>query len=193
MSEENTTEKTILENFYSEREPDEKAATMSDLLPVTPKTGAPEGAAYFMEFADVTVKLSEKHPDWPYVNARLKVVEPDDYENQGFYTFFWLPPVYNDMDEKELKKVGRQTDGLYYNIDTICGEGVANSLFEGVNDQDTAVEAMEKLADLLDEERAVVTVRIQTPNKARQAQGYTDKFNSVKGYANAATWEGEDI
>jgi len=192
MTTENT-EKTILENFYSEREPDEKAAQPNNLLPDKEKEGAPENAAYFMEFADVTVKRSEKHPDWPYVNARLKVVEPDDYENQGFFTFFWLPPVYDDMDEKELKKVGRQVDGLLYNIDTICGEGVGTSLFEGVNDQDTAVEAMEKLADLLDEERAVVTVRIQTPNKDRQAQGYTDKFNSVKAYANATTWEGEDI
>ena len=59
MTTENT-EKTILENFYSEREPDEKAATMSDLLPVTDKEGAPEGATYFMEFADVTVQRSEK-------------------------------------------------------------------------------------------------------------------------------------
>ena len=193
MSEENTTEKTILENFYSEREPDEKAAQSNNLLPDKEKEGAPEGAAYFMEFADVTVKRSEKHPDWPYVNARLKVVEPDDFENQGFFTFFWLPPVYDDMDAKELKKVGRQIDGLLYNIDTICGEGIGTSLFSTVNDQDTAVEAMEKLADLLDEERAVVTVQIRKPNKARQNQGYTDDFNSVKAYAHAETWEGEDI
>ncbi len=192
MTTENT-EKTILENFYSEREPDEKAAQPNNLLPDKEKAGAPKGAAYFMEFADVTVKRSEKHPGWPYINARIKVVEPDDFENQGFFTFFWLPPVYDDMDEKELKKVGHQIDGLLYNIDTICGDGVGASLFGTVNDEETAVEAMEKLADLLDEERAVVTVRIQTPNKDRQAQGYTDQFNSVKAYANAASWEGEDI
>ena len=192
MTTENT-EKTILENFYSQREPDEKAAQSNNLLPDKEKDGAPEGAAYFMEFADVTVKRSEKNNDWPYVNARLKVVEPDDFENQGFFTMFWLPPVYSDMDDKELKKAGKQTDGLMYNIDTICGEGVATSLFDGVNDQDTAVEAMEKLADLLDEERAVVTVQIRKPNKSQRDQGYTDDKNAVKAYANAGTWEGEDI
>ncbi len=191
MSDEET--KTILINFYSERAPDERAASMGNLLPDKEKDGAPEGSAYLMEFADLEVRKSERNGNWPYVNGRLKVVEPDDFENQGFFTMFWLPPVFEGMDEKEVKKAARQTDGLFFNIDTILGDGTAVELFGEVCDQDTAVEGMEKLADMLDEERAVVTVQIRKPSKTQREQGYTDDRNSVKSYASADSWEGEDL
>jgi len=189
MTTENT-EKTILENFYSERTP--VAPDNTNLLPSN-GAKAPKGGKYFMEFSNVEVRKSERNGDWPYVNSLVKVIEPTFFENRGFFTMFWLPPVYPEMDDTEREKAGVMTDNLLYNIDTICGDGVGISLFGEVNDRETAIEAMEKLADLLDEERAVVEVVTRTPNKARQAQGYTDKFNAAKSYANATTWEGEDI
>jgi len=196
MSNSDEETKTILENWYSERQPDEKAEAavqMGQLLPDKEKEGAPDGNLYLMEFADVTVKKSEsdKNPGWPFVNTRLKVVEPDDFENRGFFTMFWLPRAHEGMEEKEVKAMARDTDALFYRIDTILGEGTAVDLFGEVHDIETATDGMERLADMLDEETAVVCVRIATPSKKQQDQGYKDKRNAVKSYANASEWEGE--
>ena len=62
-----------------------------------------------------------------------------------------------------------------------------------LNDIETANDGMERLADLLDEERAVVGVAIRKPTKMQREQGYTDDRNAVKSYANASEREGEDL
>lgn len=185
-----TETKEILTNFYSERAPDEAAARIGGLLPAGRDPAAPDDSLYLMEFDNMSVKESEA-ASWPYTNGRLKVVEPDDFENQGFFTTFWLPPVYADMEDKEIKQAKRQTDGLFFNIDSILGDGTAVELFGGCNTQDEVREGMEKLADMLDEERCVVEVMVRKPSKKQKEKGYTDDQNAVKSYANADSWEGE--
>lgn len=193
MTTENT-EKTILENFYSELEPDPEAAkdSFDQLLPVGRDPKAPANDQYLMEFANLEVRKSAAD-NWPYVSSRLKVVEPEYFENRGFFTSFWLPMVHAEMDEKEIKSAAYNTTGFLQRIDYILGDGIAVSLFGAVQNAEDAEEAMEKLADLLDEERAVVTVKVQKPSKKDKANGYTKDKNAVSAYANAATWEGEDI
>jgi len=188
--------KSVIESFYSTITPDANAGASEGprLLPVKASDGAPRKALYLMEFHNLEVKRSGPNaatPNFPYINARLAVVEPDCFENRGFFTMFYIPMPKADADAKEQARITANTARVMGQIDRILGEGAALEALGEVEDVESLADALSDLVADLEGERAVVEVGVQKPNEKQIALGYTEPKNVVKQYFGADTWEGE--
>lgn len=177
--------KSIMEQFYGTITPDANAGGFS-LLPITSKEGAPARAQYLMEFRDVSVKIA-KTSGVPYINARLAVVEPDCFENRGFFTMFYIPVPTESTSPEDLKKMNTNTTRTMGQLDIILGEGSAMTALGSFHDVATLGEALRDLAGDLEGERVVVQVGVQVGTDE-----YPDSKNVVKKYIAVDKWEGEE-
>jgi hypothetical protein len=181
-----------MESFYGSVTPDANAGnTGNTLLPVKASDGAPAGAKYLMEFRDVSVKLS-KATGHPYINYRLAVVEPDCFENRGFFSMFYIPLPSEDTSAEDRTKMTTNTARVMGQIDRILGDGSALEALGEVTDVDSLKEALEDIAADLDGERSVVEVRVVKASEKQIALGYTEPKNDVRQFHAVDSWEGED-
>lgn len=188
--------KSVMESFYGTVTPDATAGnTGNSLLPVKASDGAPAKALYLMEFRNVEVKRSgpkAARPGFPYINYRLAVVEPDCFENRGFFSMLYIPLPTEDTTDEEKAKMTTNTARVMGQIDRILGEDAAINALGDVTDVDSLAEALEDIVSDLEGERVVVEVGVQKPNEAQVALGYTEPKNTVKQFHAVDTWVGED-
>ena len=186
------TTKTVMESFYGSVTPDANAGnTGNTLLPVKSSDGAPAGAKYLMEFHDVDVRRS-KASNHPYINYRLAVVEPDCFENRGFFSMLYIPMPTDETDDAARAKMTVSTARVMGQIDVILGDGSAIEALGEVTDQESLFEALTDIASDLEGERVVVEVRIQKADAKQIAAGYADDKNAVRQFYAVDSWVGED-
>ena len=183
--------KTVMESFYGTVTPNADAGGSSALLPVKASDGAPEGAKYLMEFRDVEVRESKKD-NHPYINYRLAVVEPEHFENRGFFSMLYIPMPNDETSAEDRKKMTTSTERAMGQIDRILGEGSALEALGEANDVASLKSALEDLASDLEGERTVCEVRVQKADKKQIEAGYTDDKNAVRQFHAVDTWVNED-
>ena len=188
--------KSVMESFYGTITPDANAGNSGNtLLPVKASQGAPAGGKYLMEFKNVEVKRSgpkSANPGFPYINYRLAVVEPDAFENRGFFSMIYIPLPTEDTSSEERTKMATNTARVMGQIDRILGDDSAIEALGEVSDVETLAEALQNLVFDLDGERIVVEVGVQKPNDKQIALGYTESKNVVKQFHSVDSWVGED-
>ena len=188
--------KSVMESFYGTVTPDANAGVSANtLLPVKASDGAPSKALYLMEFRNVEVKFSgptSARPGFPYINYRLAVVEPDCFENRGFFSMLYIPLPTDETSAEDRAKMTVSTSRVMGQIDRILGADSAIEALGDVSDVASLTEALEALVFDLEGERIVVEVGIQKPNDKQIALGYTDSKNSVKQFHAVDSWVSED-